>query len=153
MKIEKCPFCGKEVAEISNCQELEGCRHFERCPATEPYVCVVCNMFEGGCGASSGYYDSEAKAIAAWNRRAEPENNPLTLDELRQMEGEPVWCEYINFRGERRGGKWCICEVIYGNIQPMADYAVGGTDTSTLCYGKTWLAYRAKPERSEYEQV
>lgn len=34
---------------------------------------VVCNVHEGGCGASSGYYDSEAKAIAAWNRQAEPE--------------------------------------------------------------------------------
>ena len=71
MKIEKCPFCGKDVAEISNCQELEVCRHFEKCPATEPYVCVVCNIHEGGCGASSGYYDSEAKAIAAWNSRAD----------------------------------------------------------------------------------
>ena len=71
MNIERCPFCGKNVAEISNCKELEGCRHFEGCPATEPYVCVVCNMHEGGCGASSGYYDSEAKAIAAWNCRAD----------------------------------------------------------------------------------
>ena len=61
MKIEKCPFCGKEVAEISNCQELEGCRHFEKCPATEPYVCVVCSMFEGGCGSCSGYYDSAGR--------------------------------------------------------------------------------------------
>ena len=71
MKIERCPFCDKNVAEISNCKELEECRHFEKCPATEPYVCVVCSMFKGGCGASSGYYDSEAKAIAAWNRRAD----------------------------------------------------------------------------------
>ena len=71
MKIEKCPFCGKDVAEISNCQELEECRHFEKCPATGPYVCVVCNIHEGGCGASSGYYVSEAKAIAAWNSRAD----------------------------------------------------------------------------------
>jgi hypothetical protein len=78
MKIEKCPFCGKEVAEISNCQELEGCRHFEKCPATEPYVCVVCNMFEGGCGASSGYYDSAEKAISAWNRRAGKDIERLT---------------------------------------------------------------------------
>ena len=74
MKIEKCPFCDKNVAEISNCKELEECRHFEKCPATEPYVCVVCNMFEGGCGASSGYYDSAEKAIAAWNRRTQPED-------------------------------------------------------------------------------
>ena len=70
MKIEKCPFCGKDVAEISNCQELEECRHFEKCHATGPYVCVVCNIHEGGCGASSGYYVSEEKAIAAWNSRA-----------------------------------------------------------------------------------
>lgn len=69
-ELKKCPFCGKEVAEISNCQELEGCRHFEACTAIEPYVCVVCNMHEGGCGASSGYYDSAEKAIAAWNRRS-----------------------------------------------------------------------------------
>ena len=69
MKIEKCPFCGKQIAEITNCNDLEECRHFEKCPATEPYVCIVCNMHEGGCGASSEYYDSEAKAIAAWNRR------------------------------------------------------------------------------------
>ncbi len=66
-----CPFCDKDVAEISNCQELEGCRHFEKCPATEPYVCVVCNMHEGGCGASSGYYDSAANAIGAWNGRSD----------------------------------------------------------------------------------
>jgi hypothetical protein len=71
MKIEKCPFCDKAVAEITNCKDLEECRHFEKCPATEPYVCVVCNMFEGGCGASSGYYDSVEKAITAWNRRAD----------------------------------------------------------------------------------
>jgi hypothetical protein len=71
MKIEKCPFCDKAVAEITNCKDLEECRHFEKCPATEPYVCVVCNMFEGGCGASSGYYDSAEKAIAAWNRRSD----------------------------------------------------------------------------------
>jgi hypothetical protein len=91
MKIEKCPFCGKEVAEISNCQELEGCRHFEGCPATEPYVCVVCNMFEGGCGASSGYYDSAEKAIAAWNRRVGSDINvPTNADRIRSMTDEEL---------------------------------------------------------------
>jgi hypothetical protein len=86
MKIEKCPFCDKDVAEISNCQELVGCRHFEKCPATEPYVCVVCNMHEGGCGASSGYYDSAEKAIAAWNRRAGDDINVATnADRIRSM--------------------------------------------------------------------
>jgi len=91
MKIEKCPFCGKEVSEISNCQELEGCRHFEKCPATEPYVCVVCNMHEGGCGASSGYYDSAEKAIAAWNSRTGKDINVTTnADRIRSMNDEEL---------------------------------------------------------------
>jgi hypothetical protein len=101
MKIERCPFCGKEVAEISNCQELEGCRHFEGCPATEPYVCVVCNMFEGGCGASSGYYDSAEKAIAAWNRRVGSDTNvPTNAHRIRSMTDE----ELARFLWEQNGG-------------------------------------------------
>ena len=29
MKIEKCPFCGKQIAEIGNCKNMEECEHFE----------------------------------------------------------------------------------------------------------------------------
>ncbi len=86
MKIEKCPFCDKDVAETSNCREL-----LESCPAAEPYVCVVCNMHEGGCGASSGYYDSAEKAIAAWNRRAGKDINVTTnADRMRSMSDEEL---------------------------------------------------------------
>ena len=101
MKIEKCPFCGKEVAEISNCRELEECRYFEKCPSTELYVCVVCNMHEGGCGASSGYYDSEAKAIAAWNRRV---NLGSCENELIVRCGN---CKHYNRIGCSDGFGWC----------------------------------------------
>ena len=69
MKIEKCPFCGKQIAEIGNCKNMEECEHFEECPAVEPYVCVVCSINKGGCGASTGYQEGVEKAIAAWNRR------------------------------------------------------------------------------------
>jgi hypothetical protein len=101
MKIEKCPFCDKAVAEITNCKDLEECRHFEKCPATEPYVCVVCNMFEGGCGASSGYYDSVEKAIAAWNRRAQPENEQLV-----RCENCSHWDKTISFMSANACAFW-----------------------------------------------
>lgn len=36
-------------------------------------------------------YDTPSAAIEKWNRRPASENNPLTLDQLHQMDGELVW--------------------------------------------------------------
>ena len=100
--------------------------------------------------ATGEYPDvAEALDLAIDALRAQPSSEPLTLEQLREMHGQPVWIEYINLQGARRDRKWCICHTIYGDIQPMDGYAEGGTDTSAICYGKTWLAYRRKPERSE----
>ena len=56
-------------------------------------------------------------------------NEPLTLDELRQMDGEPVWLVNQN------GGRWVIMSGAYlWDSRKNADY------------GKTWLAYLQKPE-------
>jgi hypothetical protein len=68
-----CPFCGKhhtlrmttftELADPDGDLGLEdsGC------------LCVVCDASApkgpGGCGACGGYFDTESKAIAAWNAR------------------------------------------------------------------------------------
>ena len=75
-KLRECPFCGGEALEIVTCMQIEECAHFEECPAAEPYVCMVCSIDKGGCGASTGYYDSAEKAVAAWNRRTQPANEP-----------------------------------------------------------------------------
>ena len=54
---------------------------------------------------------------------------PLTLDELRKMDGEPVWC--VSLGAElSRGEGWYI---------GVNNWYMSG-------YGKTWLAYRQKPE-------
>ena len=70
---------------------------------------------------------------------------PLTLDELRRMEGQPV---YIVENTEY----WAIVNsfdqagvylLSYGNPD---DYGYFGL------YGKTWLAYRQKPEEDDHDE-
>lgn len=56
-KLKPCPFCGKSTTLDLDISEL-----------FSDYA-IVCDYNEGGCGASSGYRDSEEKAVAIWNRR------------------------------------------------------------------------------------
>ena len=62
---------------------------------------------------------------------------PLTLDELRKMDGEPVW---VQSPGVPEYGRWAIVEGVGENCLFLRD------DFTCHDYGKTWLAYRQKPE-------
>ena len=64
-------------------------------------------------------------------------NTPLTLDELRQMDGEPVW---VQSPGVPEYGRWAIVEGVGENCLFLHD------DFTCHDYGKTWLAYRKKPK-------
>ena len=71
-------------------------------------------------------------------------NVPLTLEELRQMDGEPVWCEIyikgqLSFYGIVHGET--VTGFISGDDKP-ANLAI----TNVGAYGLAWLAYRQKPE-------
>lgn len=62
----------------------------------------------------------------------EPPNDPLTLEELREMDGEPVWV--ANLSAKKKDGfcnEWALIEN----------------------YGDYWLAYRRKPEKGAYDVV
>ena len=66
-------------------------------------------------------------------------NAPLTLDELRKMEGEPVYCVEITGREEwlfRRDSGFAD---MYGEFT-SDDFMVWDN------YGKLWWCYRQKPE-------
>ncbi len=74
--LRECPFCGKDVATITTAKELEDCTRFEdaQCPALVWEECrykkIVCDVREGGCGASTGFAFSLEKVVQKWNGRA-----------------------------------------------------------------------------------
>lgn len=80
-----------------------------------------------------------------------PPNEPLTIEQLREMDGETVWCKWL--LPEDRAieqGKWFI--VISGDkagleIKRPAEYGCHFCKIDD--YGKTWLAYRRPPEGTE----
>ena len=80
-----------------------------------------------------------------------PPNEPLTIEQLREMDGEPVWCKWL--LPEDRAieqGKWFI--VISGDkagleIKRPAEYGCHFCKIDD--YGKTWLAYRRPLEGAE----
>lgn len=111
--------------EDGNCLRIGG-----DCSSVPRDVCAaVKNAYENG--------------VAEGIRRASPANPPLTLEQLREMDGEPVWTFTIG------------CDTIYG-CELVGEFANGpdGRETIRMCnmldgpydvftdlYGKTWLAY------------
>ena len=84
-------------------------------------------------------------AISALRQKDVRKNEPLTLDELRKMGGEPVFVVTDRLK------EWCLVhshnfdDVIGGGIIMTRRTAEKRT-YQYACYGKTWLAYRQKPE-------
>ena len=66
-----------------------------------------------------------------------PPNEPLTLEELREMDDEPVWC---CAKGQPINGAWML--VGANGCENLTSFAVFDD------YGIEWLAYRRPPEVS-----
>ena len=63
---------------------------------------------------------------------------PLTLDELRKMDGEPVWVQFLH----NKIGYWYLIDC--HNSEFIRFYRSGFLIIGE--YGKNFLAYRQKPE-------
>ncbi len=80
-----------------------------------------------------------------------PPNDPLTLEELREMDGEPVWvadllipdCSCYHFT-QKIDGHILLMEPRY---YPAEDVMIPHycADDENQGYGRTWLTYRRKP--------
>ena len=146
-ELKPCPFCGSENIAVGSDKGTVYRRNtaFGDLTRSVPTVrwayCVDC-----GCVAPAekvnnfdGFYkpdeqeDALNRAISAWNRRAQPANEPLTLDELRKVKWyEPVYVKFKHAIPDKAGSNLydCLCYI--------------GASASN--YGKTWIAYRCPPE-------
>lgn len=67
-------------------------------------------------------------------------NDPLTLDELREMDGEPVWVVWVPQLRKKFPPFWGIVSTEYEDVECTL-YCVMFED-----YGGEWIAYRRKLE-------
>ena len=136
MKLKSCPFCGGEafVATVEHPKENRPNEYRFH----GQIICYKCQATAGTTGFDLTHEEATKKAIAAWNRRAQPENKPLTLDELRQMDGEPVWVMHQDGSGARWG---IVKDTEYGLCAVVDDdTAYWFTDVCGT------IAYRSKPK-------
>ena len=87
-------------------------------------------------------------------RHLTPPNEPLTLEQLREMGGQPVWVKVIGKTGIRCDG-WCEVEI--REKDPFAYVWWPGSEVEDIAkiedYGKTWACYaypQAHIDREEW---
>lgn len=105
---------------------------------TGSLVCLGCS-YENACGIH-GCAIMRIAAERLEQLTVEPPNDPLTLEELRGMDGEPVWVEQLN--GDLPWGTYSIVWL------SMRSATNGQVRFPFKKYGKAWLAYRRRPEGS-----
>ena len=108
----------------------------------EPLV----KLLHSRCAQLSDDYGSLAGAVSGCLRLLQSQptisaliNEPLTQEELREMDGEPVWI--VPMRGSGGFCTWMLVDAEY----ELCREAHGEMAVFENC-GKTWLAYRRKPE-------
>lgn len=124
-ELKPCPFCGSTHVYYERYRSLAGERW--RCWCAE---CLA--------GIDPGYAHNMWTVQEMWNRRVVPPNPPLTLEELRKMDAEPVWVASQDGRNE---SCWMLVDAEY----ELCREAHGGMAVFEN-NGKSWTAYRCKPE-------
>lgn len=119
-------------------------------------VCTGCTMLVDGvcCDADpcenliAGFLEEPTADVVPAHRKENAHSVPLTLDELREMDGEPVWCE-IYIKGQSSFYGIVHGENVTGFI-PGDDNPSNLAITNVGAYGLAWLAYRQKPEEDDH---
>lgn len=99
------------------------------------------------CEALHNAYDTGRRAAFIQARREAEKNEPLTIEELQQLDEQPVW---VKPEGAKAGhGMWCV--VSYNRLTRRVEAFIPGIENTWFEgeeYGKTWQAYRHKPKEA-----
>lgn len=69
-------------------------------------------------------------------------NKPLTLEELRKMDGNPVWVQNLEYPDK---SQWRLCHWDRGKYLVLQGISIQGYLLED--YGETWVAYASEPPR------
>lgn len=73
-----------------------------------------------------------------------PPNEPLTIEQLREMDGEPVWVEDVKH--------WAVIDIEKGGQWDGVPFAIWAENGANFCYnieGRNLHRYRRPPEGEE----
>lgn len=144
--------CGGE-AEFKE-QTVYGARGIRvRCKKCKIGTIVYEEGFRYGIdGKPHSYEECKETAASVWNLRAVPENKPLSLEQIRQMDGEPVWISEQKNGGQDTREQWQQFAYEESEYGLMAFWEFGSeveNTYDTADYDKNWLAFAHKPEGAE----
>lgn len=120
--LKPCRICGNTEVIYEKYRHDAGPRW--RCWCTKCLACI-----------DPGWAQSQSAIRDIWNQ--EPQNDPLTLDQLREMDGEPVCIAPVDggpYTWMLVDTKYEVCREAHGGLAVFENL------------GKTWVAYRHKPE-------
>lgn len=129
----KCPYCGAEMKlTYGHFVNKDGTKKVYRC-------------FCGECDSEAPTKDTPEEALSVALHRAEPENRPLTLEEVQKhceegVGATPLWMEFIGHDDLSRWMVACIPDIVFeaGNIKLHMD-AFGHR------YNTMWRCWPRKP--------
>ena len=75
-----------------------------------------------------------------------PPNDPLTLDELREMDGEPVWVVFIPEADGETLALWALVSVDNDDGEVFLLNSLGGSSAYEEVWADVRAIYRRKPE-------
>ena len=100
---------------------------------THKVVCALWEIQNELCDSECSYYQPTIT----------PQNEPLTIEQLREMNGEPVWVVLVDEKFSGLNG-WYLVHHGSAYLARIDDWELDDDK-----YGVEWLAYRRPPERQE----